>query len=67
MAKNSGKTPRMALYLNTLKMEEAKFLERERDGCPNFSDLAVYSLENPLRCQGYAGSAWKPHRENNSD
>ena len=47
-------------------MEEAKFLERERDGRPNFSDPAVCSLEN-LRCQGYAGSAWKPHGKNNSD
>lgn len=40
-------------------MGEAKVLGKERDGGPHFSDLAVYSLEN-LRCQGYAGSAWKP-------
>lgn len=43
-------------------MGEAKLLEREGDGGPHFSDPAVYSLEN-LRRQGYAGSAWKPHRK----
>ena len=47
-------------FIFLLKMEEAMFSERERDGCPNFSDPAVYSLEN-LRCQGYSGSARKPH------
>ena len=47
-------------FIFLLKMEEATFSERERDGCPNFSEPAVYSLEN-LQCQGYAGSARKPH------